>query len=314
MKLERLMAITILLLNRKRVQAQELAERLEVSLRTIYRDLESLNVAGIPIVSYTGAEGGFEIMDSFRMDRQMLSFDELIALFTALRGLHSTQAFGNRNLEGLLDKVGALVSKAEQGRMAGSEQVMIDLNPWRNSSSERNKVDTLHKAVNDERVIRFTYTDGQGGETERCIEPMGMVLKGYTWYLHGYCLNRDAYRMFRLSRIRDLLILEDTFERRSATLSELNENLSPQRTSKMIDLVLRIKGPAKVAAEDHFDEDEIERQPDGSLIVRVRYPDNEWLIGFLLGFKADLFIIEPLHIAAAVRQTALEISELYMDC
>lgn len=308
------MAITILLLNRKRVQAQELADRLEVSLRTIYRDLESLNVAGIPIISYTGADGGFEIMENFRLDRQMLSFDELISLSTALRGLQSTQAFSNQNLDGLLDKVGALVSKAEQGRMAGADQVIIDLNPWKSSSSERNKYDTLHKAVSDKRLIRFTYTDGQGGETERCIEPMGLVLKGYTWYLHGYCLNRDDYRMFRLSRIRNLLILEDTFQRRMMTLSELNENWGPQRDSKMVDLVLRFTGPAKVPAEDHFDSDEIERQPDGSLIVRVRYPDNDWLIGFLLHFRTDLFILEPSHIAAAVRKSALEIAKLYIDC
>ena len=314
MKLERLMAITILLLNRKRVQAQELADRLEVSLRTIYRDLESLNLAGIPIVSYTGAEGGFEIMENFRLDRQMLSFDELIALSTALRGLQSTQAFSSQNLDGLLDKVGALVSKAEQGRMAGTDQVIIDLNPWKSSSSERNKYDTLHKAVSDKRLIRFTYTNGQGGESERCIEPMGLVLKGYTWYLHGYCLNRDDYRMFRLSRIRNLLILEDTFQRRMVTLSELNENRGPQHDSKMVDLVLRFTGPAKVPAEDHFDSDEIERQPDGSLIVRVRYPDNDWLIGFLLHFRTDLFILEPSHIAAAVRKSALEIAKLYIDC
>nr|WP_223285548.1 YafY family protein [Paenibacillus sp. PL91] len=307
------MAITILLLNRKRVQAQELADRLEVSLRTIYRDLESLNLAGIPIVSYTGAEGGFEIMENFRLDRQMLSFDELIALSTALRGLQSTQAFSNQNLDGLLDKVGALVAKAEQGRMAGADQVIIDLNPWKSSSSERNKYDTLHKAVSDKRLIHFTYTNGQGGETERCIEPMGLVLKGYTWYLHGYCLNRDDYRMFRLSRIRNLLILEDTFQRRIVTLSELNENWGPQRDSKMVDLVLRFTGPAKVPAEDHFDSEEIERQPDGSLIVRVRYPDNDWLIGFLLHFRTDLFILEPLHIAEKVRKSALEISKLYID-
>ncbi|MCQ6563480.1 helix-turn-helix transcriptional regulator [Paenibacillus mendelii] len=312
MKLERLMAITILLLNRKRVQAQELADRLEVSLRTIYRDLESLNLAGIPIVSYTGAEGGFEIMENFRLDRQMLSFDELIALSTALRGLQSTQAFSNQNLDGLLDKVGALVSKAEQGRMAGADQVIVDLNPWKSSSSERNKYDTLHKAVSDKRLIRFTYTNGQGGETERCIEPMGLVLKGYTWYLHGYCLNRNDYRMFRLSRIRNLLILEDTFQRRMVTLSELNANWDPQRDSKMVDLVLRFTGPAKVPAEDHFDSDEIERQPDGTLIVRVRYPDNDWLIGFLLQFRTDLFILEPPHIAEAVRKSALEISKLYI--
>jgi predicted DNA-binding transcriptional regulator YafY len=102
----------ILLLNRKRVQAQELADRLDISLRTIYRDLELLNLAGIPIVSYTGAEGGFEITENFRSDRQMLSFDDLIALSTALSGLHCTQAFSNQNVDGLLDKVGALVSKA----------------------------------------------------------------------------------------------------------------------------------------------------------------------------------------------------------
>ncbi|MGO4697857.1 helix-turn-helix transcriptional regulator [Paenibacillus sp. 2TAB26] len=314
MKLERLMAITILLLNRKRVQAQELADRLEVSLRTIYRDLDSLNLAGIPIVSYTGAEGGFEIMENFRLDRQMLSFDELIALSTALRGLQSTQVFENQNLEGLLDKVGALVSKAEQGRLVGADQVIIDLNPWKSSSSERNKYDTLHKAVSDKKLIRFTYTNGQGGETERCIEPMGLVLKGYTWYLHGYCLNRDDYRMFRLSRIRNLLILEDTFQRRIVNLSELNENWSPQRDTKMVDLVLRFTGPAKVSAADHFDSDEIERQPDGSLIVRVRYPDNDWLVGFLLHFRTDLLILEPLHVAEEVRKCALEISKLYIGC
>lgn len=308
------MTITILLLNRKRVQAQELADRLEVSLRTIYRDLESLNLAGIPIVSYTGAEGGFEIMDNFRMDRQMLSFDELIALSTALRGLHSSQALSTRNLDGLLDKVGALVSKAEQNHVADADQIIIDLSPWRNSPSERIKYDTLHKAVSDIRLIHFTYTDGQGEETERCIEPMGLVLKGYTWYLHGYCLVRDDYRMFRLSRIRDILILEDTFQRRLMALSELNGNWSPKHDSKMIDLVLRFRGTAKVSAVDHFDPDEIERQPDGSLIIRTKYPNNEWLIGFLLSFRTNLVILEPPHISAAVRKSALEISKLYIDC
>ena len=87
MKLERLMTITILLLNRKRIQAQELADRLEVSLRTVYRDLDSLGQAGIPIVSYTGMEGGYEIRDSFRLDLQWLSFYEMTALSTAIRGL-----------------------------------------------------------------------------------------------------------------------------------------------------------------------------------------------------------------------------------
>ncbi|WP_454191129.1 helix-turn-helix transcriptional regulator [Paenibacillus sp. Marseille-Q7038] len=313
MKLERLMAITILLLNRKRVKAQELADRLEVSLRTIYRDLESLNLAGIPIVSYTGVEGGFEIIENFRLDRQLLSIDELISLSTALRGLQSTQAFSKRNLDGLLDKVGALVSMAEQSHMASADQVIIDLNPWKNSPSERNKYDMLYRAIRDKRLIHFTYINGQGEETERSIEPMGLVLKGYTWYIHGYCLKRDDNRIFRLSRIRNLISLEDTFQGRMVMQPKVNENWDRKKASKMVDLVLRFTGPAKVQAEDHFDPDEIERQTDGSLIVRVRFPDNDWLIGFLLQFRTHVFILEPSYIVESVRKSAIEISKLYID-
>ncbi|XEC94913.1 helix-turn-helix transcriptional regulator [Paenibacillus tarimensis] len=313
MKLERLMAITILLLNRKRVQAHELADRLEVSLRTIYRDLESLSLAGIPIVSYTGTEGGYEIMDSFRLDRQMLSFDELAALFTALRSLQSTQAMNHATIDRLLDKVGALVSKAEQGRLEESGQIIVDFTPWRSSDSERNKYESLHKAINDRRLIRFDYTDGQGEETERCIEPMGLALKCYNWYLHGYCLQREDYRTFRLSRIRDLQILMDSFQRRDMPLTKLSERWRPNRNEHTARLVLRFSGAAKVAAADHFDESDIERLQDGSLLVRTVLPHEKWLIGFLLQFKTDVHILEPEQIAAEVRKTALEIAALYPD-
>ncbi|MBP1996904.1 helix-turn-helix transcriptional regulator [Paenibacillus eucommiae] len=314
MKLERLMAITILLLNRKRVQAQELADRLEVSLRTIYRDLESLSLAGIPIVSYTGMEGGYEIMDSFRLDRQMLSFDELVTMFTALRGLQSTQALNHSNMDRLLDKVGALVSQAEKGRLADSDHIHIDFTPWKNSEAERNKYEALHKAIKDKMRIRFSYTDGLGGETERCIEPLGLALKGYAWYLHGYCLNREDYRTFKLSRIRGLQILTESFIRRDVELSKLNEPWKKRRTEKTVDAVLRFSGDAKVSAADYFDEHEMERMPDGSVIVRTQLPDGgKWIIGFLLQFRSDLLILEPAHIAAELKKMALEISALYLD-
>ncbi|MBD2864131.1 helix-turn-helix transcriptional regulator [Paenibacillus oceani] len=311
MKLERLMAITILLLNRKRVQAQELAERLEVSLRTIYRDLESLSLAGIPIVSYTGTEGGYEIMESFRLDRQMLSLDELIVLCTALRGLQSTQAPTPANMDRLLDKVGALVSQAEQDRFADGDQILIDLTPWRNNGAERTKYESLQKAVQDKKLISFAYTDGKGEETERLVEPMGLALKSYSWYLHGYCLSREDYRIFKLSRIRTLEVQPESFERRAMTLSMLNERWTAPRTERTVDLVLRFTGESKVHASDYFDEKEIEKQPDGSLLVRTALPDEKWMIGFLLRFRTEVLILEPAHLAAAVRRTALEIAALY---
>jgi len=315
MKLERMMAITILLLNRKRVQAQELADRMEVSLRTIYRDLESLNLAGIPIVSYTGAEGGYEIMDSFRLDRQMLSFDELVALSTALRGLQSTQVLDQSNMDRLLNKVGALISQTEQGRLTEREQLLVDFTPWRNSDTERNKYTSLQQAIHANKLIQFSYTDGNGNESERTIEPMGLVLKRYAWYLHGYCLSREDYRIFKLSRIRNLQMLTESYNRRTVTLNELNERMGipPAISNQTFDLVLQFTDEAKVAAVDYFDESTIEKLPDGSLLVRTTLPDEKWLIGFLLRYKTNIRVLEPAHIAAEVRRTALEIAAMYPD-
>jgi predicted DNA-binding transcriptional regulator YafY len=315
MKLERLMAITILLLNRKRVQAQELAERLEVSLRTIYRDLDTLSGSGIPIVSYPGNEGGYEIMEDFRLDRQMLSFDELHTLFTALRGLHTTQAMKQHHMDRLLEKVGALVSRAEQERMSGTDQVVIDLTPWQSGAASRALYESLHSAAGQKKRIRFTYTDRKGMETERLIEPHMLVLKGYAWYVHGYCLNRDDYRLFRLSRIRDLTIMPETFNRRSMTLAEVNERWEEAWEQESVDLVLRFTGKAVVSAMDHFDAADTQRQPDGSLVVRTRYAyrEHETLVRFLLGFNTDLYIVEPDHLAASVRQRAWEVFRLYEE-
>ncbi|MFD0617123.1 helix-turn-helix transcriptional regulator [Paenibacillus sp. GCM10027629] len=315
MKLERLMAITILLLNRKRVQAQELADRMEVSLRTIYRDLESLNLAGIPIISYTGAEGGYEIMDSFRLDRQMLSLDELIALSTAIRGLQSTQAVHHSHMDRLLDKVGALVSQAEQGRLTERDQLIVDFTPWRKSEVERAKYEALQQAIRETKLIQFGYTDGQGEETQRCVEPIGLVLKRYTWYLHGYCLTREDYRTFRLSRIHHLQIRPDTYDRRDVALAKLNERMDAQlradRHEQTCHLVLEFSGDAKVAAVDHFDEQDIERLPSGSLLVRTTVPRQKWLIGFLLHFKTDVIVREPADLAVEVKKAALEIAAMY---
>lgn len=312
MKLERLMAITMILLNRKRVQAQELADKLEVSLRTIYRDLESLSMAGIPLVSYTGTDGGYEIMEGYRLDRQMLTFDELTALVTALRGLQSTQALEASNIDRLLEKVGTLVSQAEQERFSGGHQLQIDFAPWKNSDSERKKYESLLQAVKGLKRIRFHYLNAKGEDTERCIEPTGLALKGYVWYLHGYCLSRRAFRTFRLSRIRDLQVLEETFIPRDLT-EDQNPRWEWKRDANCpkVDLVLRISGDAKVHGADRFEEHEIERQADGTILVRTSLPEGKWLTNFLLQFGTDLLVLEPAYMAGKLQEAALKIAGLY---
>nr|WP_269669526.1 YafY family protein [Paenibacillus sp. GSMTC-2017] len=313
--MERLMTITMLLLNRKRVQAQELADHLEVSLRTIYRDLDTLSQSGIPIVSYPGNDGGYEIMENFRLDRQMLSLNELHALYTALQGLNTTKAMKQQTIDRLLDKVGALVSRTELEQRTDSDQIAIDLTPWKSGEAARALYESLHSAVQEKKLVDFTYTDSKGAESERCIEPHMLVLKGYTWYLHGYCLNRDDYRLFRLSRIRDLMILSKTFRRRSLTITEVNEQWGNLWHQHSVDLVLHFKGSTVVTAMDHFESVDTEKQADGSMLVRTcyHYTNEDSLIGFLLSFHSNVTIIEPLHIASAVRQRALDVFNLYKN-
>ncbi|WP_123042321.1 helix-turn-helix transcriptional regulator [Cohnella candidum] len=312
MKLDRLLAITMLLLNRKRVSAKELSDRFEVSLRTIYRDVETIQFAGIPVVSYAGTSGGYEIADRYRLDRQVLSFEELGSIVIALRGIRST--LEDREIEPLLDKVGAMLGKSEHERLGEtSEHLSIDINPWSRGQEDKEKLAGLRDAIRDRRIISFAYVSGDGDQTTRSCEPMKLVLKGYVWYLYGYCLLREDFRIFRLSRIRELAVTGPSFVRRELPPSGDYLRWEHRIHGNMIDLVLHFGPRSRAKAVDAFGADAIEDLPDGSFLVRASRPDEPWLYGHLLGFGADVKVLEPREAAETMRKKAEEILNLYAD-
>lgn len=309
MKLDRLLAITMLLLNRKRVSAKELSDRFEVSLRTIYRDVETIQFAGIPVVSYPGSTGGYEIMDRYRLDRQFLSFEELNAIVVALKGIRTTME--DREIEPLLDKVGAMLGKSERDRANGAaDRLVIDINPW-GSEADKAKLASLKSAIRDHRVVRFSYTSGDGSQSIRSCEPMRLVLKGYVWYVYGYCLLREDFRIFRLSRIRDLDVTGPSFQRREEPPQGELLRWGRRMHDRMLNLVLQFSPQLRAKAEDHYEPDEIEQQPDGTVIVRISRPDEPWLYTYLLGYGADARVLEPPEAAAKLRALAESIVKLY---
>ncbi|AJY74097.1 helix-turn-helix transcriptional regulator [Paenibacillus beijingensis] len=308
MKLERLLAVTMLLLNRRRVSAQELAERFEVSLRTVYRDMEAINAAGIPVVSYTGAAGGYEIMEKYRVERQFLSYEELESIMIALRGVRST--LHERDIGMLLDKVGALAAKTERGSGQG-ERLMIDLDPWSGGEEQKALMRQLRGAADSLRLVKFRYTNGQGEEAVREVEPVGVVLKGYIWYLYAYCRLRGDYRIFRLSRVEQLTVLQATFERRSKELQHFDFRWGAQKKYDLVRLKLLFHPRAKARVYDYFDRDAIRLEPDGMLLVTSEQPDEPWLYGMLLGYGADVRVLGPEHVAREVRERAVEIVRNY---
>ncbi|TXK83934.1 YafY family transcriptional regulator [Paenibacillus sp. N3.4] len=300
----------MLLLNRKRISAKEISERFEVSLRTVYRDVEAINQAGIPVVSYAGASGGYEIMDQYRLDRQFLSLEELQSIITGLKGIHAS--VGDQEIGNLLDKVGALVAKSEQHTVANmNNQLIIDMNPWRKGSEDKEKLNQLRTAIRQQQLVSFHYTSSQSELSVRTVEPMGIVVKGYSWYLYGFCLLRQDFRIFRLSRLKELEVLTRTFERKKEEIEPLHFCWGKDDPSSLITLVLHIQPNVRAQVEDYFKPEDIIVQKDGTLLVTARQPDEPWLHGMLLSYGANLRVLEPPHIIEIIKEKAKQIINLY---
>jgi len=314
MKMDRLLAIVMLLLNRKRVSARELAERFEVSLRTVYRDVETICQAGIPVMAHAGASGGYEIMERYRLERQYLSMEELQSIVIALRGIRGPLDEGH--ISGLLDKVGAMLAQPGAALSVGTEeQVIIDLNPWRSDRGEKERLVDLRQAIGDKRLVAFTYTSNGGEVLRRTCEPMHVVLKGYIWYLHGYCRMRNDYRIFRLSRIKSLEIMEENFVRRTDQLPEtmLTWDRGHVGSEPLVSLRLRFEASARAQVEDYYEHGAISELPDGRLLVETSTPDEPWLYTWLLGFSTAVRVLSPASVADKLKRTAAQIADMYAE-
>lgn len=286
MKLDRLLAITMTLLNQPRVSATELSQRFEVSLRTIYRDMDSINQAGIPIVSFPGSDGGYEIMSNFRIDKQILSLDDFSAIYTALRGARS--ATDNLNIDTLMEKLGALMPNQPASDMG--KNVDLDFTP---TPSDKEKIEPLHQAIKELHLAQFEYLDNKGTETERTMEPMGLFLKGYVWYVYGYCLTRKDIRVFRLSRIIHLRVLPDTFVRRPFSLQDVEQQFMSRANFSKVSIALKFSPEVKTRVRDEFGFDQITSNPDGSLSVTAHYSSVDRAVRDMLSYSSYVTILEP---------------------
>jgi predicted DNA-binding transcriptional regulator YafY len=292
------------------MSGQELANLFEVSLRTIYRDLEDINSAGIPIVSYSGANGGYEIMEQYQIDRQIVTFEDLHSIMNALKGIQSS--LDDPDLTDLMVKVGALLTKSEQSQLEeAGETLIFDTNIWRGGHVDRSMISRLRQAARNRLVVLFVYTNSEGMGELRTVEPIGMAWKGYAWYLYAYCRLRSDYRTFRLSRMKELVVSEERFIRRDMTLEDLDARWGKIDTANLISMVLRFHPRVRVKVEEYFPLEEITIAEDGYLIVRTEHAEDVWLYGTLLSYGTDVTVLEPKHFADSIKERALQIYSLY---
>jgi predicted DNA-binding transcriptional regulator YafY len=312
MKLDRLVSIITVLLRRQRVQAKELAELFEVSVRTILRDIEAINLAGIPIVTFQGAGGGIGIAEGYRLDRSVLTGDEMAALIMGLKGMEAS--LGDPKLGILLDKLRNVIPQSQlEAVNLKTNQIVVDLSPWGGNAHLKGALAMLRNAIEARREVAFAYVDSDGRRTERTVRPYTLVLKGSSWYLYGWCALRGAFRLFKVARMRNARMMENTFERMELENAEgfdMPEGDAGNRQTPP-EMLLAFDPSAENAVMEWFG-GAAETGADGRLLVRSRMPENNWLYGFLLSFGPVLEILEPKRIRDIVAGMAREVCEIYM--
>ncbi|HEX3028444.1 MAG TPA: YafY family protein [Clostridia bacterium] len=310
MKLDRLLAITILLINRRRITAKELADYFEVSVRTIHRDLEAINQAGIPVAAYQGVNGGFGILEGFKINKALLTTDEIFSIATALKGINST--IDDRKISDTLEKIKSLVPPGEiENFKEKSKQVIIDFSPWGTTKAYKENFKVIKNAISQSRVIKFKYRNSEGISSERVVEPVTTVFKGTAWYLYGYCRTKKDYRVFRLSRMKDFEITGEHFNSHELPVDSPPWENNWIRESGMVNLVLRFDPKVSERVYDFFYEDLIIRESDGSLTVRVSYPEDDWVYGTILSYGENVEVLEPQRIRDIIREKARKVFEKY---
>lgn len=286
MKINRLLEITLILMNRGAVTARELADRFGVSPRTIYRDIDVLSGAGVPVYTCKGSNGGIHLMEDYSLNKTTINQHEADSLMLALKTLQATRY---PELNATLDKLGAIFKKSTQ-----NDWVRVDFSPWGSEPNFDNKFVNIKMAILNRKVVRFNYLSSLGEKTTRTVEPHQLVYKGQAWYLLGWCRNREDHRMFRISRIKDLTLTEDSFVPRGP------ENRTEAKTAaaepKMIRAVLRFRPEIMHRVYDDYDEDTITRNYDGTCDVELVAPEDEWVYGYILSFGSYVEVLSPVSL------------------
>ncbi|QGU95382.1 WYL domain-containing protein [Clostridium bovifaecis] len=293
MRIDRLISIIMVLLQRKKISATKLAEMFEVTPRTIYRDIETINSAGIPIITYPGINGGIGIMEEYKIDKKLFTNSDIAALLMGLGSISSTMT--NDEIINALAKVKGLVPE-EQIRdiELKSNQITIDLSPWVGNKNMQPNLEKIKTALNEKNLLAFKYSDRNGKKSNRKIEPYRLVLKESNWYLQGYCISRQDFRVFKLSRISALEILDDTFNLREFDVKSLGAWDYIEK--RIITIKLLVDESLRERMVEHCGEESIETCGNNKLIVDFPFVEDDLGYNLLLSFGNKCECLEPSNV------------------
>ncbi|MSS38535.1 helix-turn-helix transcriptional regulator [Clostridium porci] len=299
MEQSRLFKIVYHLLEKGKSTAPELAEKFEVSIRTIYRDLDAISAAGIPIYTTQGKGGGIFIMQDFVLNKSILSEQEKEQILMALQGISITE---HNQTDELLMKLGGLF----QSKV--TNWIEVDFSEWYKNTPNYDVFNLIKNAIFNQYIITFSYFAREGNYSNRTVEPIKLIFKNKDWYLYGFCLLRNDFRFFKLTRIKELKILSDTFKHEVKNIPEIETVI---KHNNFIPAKLRFSPKAAFRVYDEFT-DNISKDNQGNLYVNIDLPDNETLFSYILSFGDNVEILEPDYLRESMKEKLTLMLEKYI--
>lgn len=299
--LNRMLGMIYILMNKGTVTAGELAGRFEVSTRTIYRDVEALSMAGIPVYARKGKNGGISLTEQFVLDKMLISKKEQEQILAALASLRET---GAQREEETLRKLGDFF------RAEPEDWVAIDFSDW--SGKREELYENLRQAILEKHVLKFDYYGKHGEMTSREVEPVQLLFKEYTWYLRAYCRIRQAMRLFKVLRMKRVEVSEELFVSDRERLQE-PEIKEPSVEMEPFEIVFTVKRKEAYRVYDRFDEEEITVLPEGDFLIRMTTFPDDWVYGVILSFGPSAKVLAPESVKEEIIQRIRAMKELYFD-
>ncbi|GGH50356.1 transcriptional regulator [Paenibacillus silvae] len=300
-KVERLISIIMILLRKEIVSTTEFSQLFHVSKRTILRDMETLSLCNIPIYSVIGVKGGYGIMDEYKVDKRLLSSSDLQNILAALGGLE--QLLLTEEVERTIKKIEAMVSPLSLNR-----SIQLSFYDWEGRSEILETLKTCQESISKKRLVSFDYTDKDGAVTNRMVEPYELHFSESSWYLKGFCLHRQGYRTFKLSRIDHITMDERAFHPRDDWSEQVHEaNYLPE----FVTIKAWISSSIKDQIIERYGRRSIEDHSSGFLLATIYVPQNRMGFQLLASFGTHLKVVEPKTYVEDFRNYLCQMMENY---
>lgn len=304
MKIDRLIGILAILLQKEKVTAPFLAEKFEVSRRTINRDIEDICKAGIPLVTTQGKNGGISIMADYRIERTLLTSADMRAILAGLRSLDSV--CNTTKYKQVMEKI----SIKETSVLSSNQNVVIDLSSWYKSSLAP-KIELIQEVIEKKEKIQFYYYS-PSGEGMRVIEPYLLLFQWSAWYVWGYCMERNNFRMFKLNRAINIKSTKEQFEKRKLPCMKFSpkEEFTSSINNNGVSVLVRMSSKTKWRLIDQYGMDSVEEE-NGELLFRGKFCDKESLFYWLLSFGEESELLEPKELRKELYDLTKQMNKKY---